>query len=65
MGRLSLAQLWDYHRGMLLMYRKHYALRRLFVINWLVYLGIAVRFSFNAILRIVGLDELLAHRVVK
>ncbi len=61
MGRLSLPQLRDYHRGMLLMYRKHYAPRRLFLINWLVYLGIAVRFLLKAILRIVGLDRLLAH----
>ena len=62
MGRLTLRQLRDYHRGMLLMYRKHYAPRRLFVINGLVYLGIAVRFLLKAILRIVALDRLLARR---
>jgi len=65
MGRLSLPQLWDYHRGMWLMYRKHYAPRRLFVINGLVYLGIAVRFLLKAILSIVRLDRLLELRVVK
>jgi len=54
MGRLSLPQLRDYHRGMLLMYRKHYAPRRLFLINWLVYLGIAVRFLLKAIPRILS-----------
>jgi len=62
MGRLSLRQLRDYHRGMLLMYRKHYAPRRLFLVNWLVYLGITVRFLLRAILRIAGLDRVLARR---
>ncbi len=39
--------------------------RRPLVINGLAYRGIAVRFSFNGILRIVALDRLLAPRVVK
>ncbi len=65
MGRLSLRQLGDYHRGMWLMYRKHYAPRRLFVINGLIYLGIAVRFLLKAIVRIAQLDRLLVRSVVK
>ena len=65
LGLLNLRQIGEFHRGMLRMYRKHYAPRRLFLINGLVYLGIVVRFLLKAILRIVQLDRLLAHRVVK
>ncbi len=59
MGLKTLRQLGEFHRGMLRMYRKHYAPRRLFLINWLVYLGIGVRLVVNAVLRVLGLDRLL------
>ncbi len=67
MGRLSLRQLWDMHRGMWLMYRKHYCPRRNLIINGLVTLGIGLRFVYKCALRILALDRLLcrlpsAHR---
>ncbi len=34
---------WIYHKSLFRFYRKHYAGRRAFIVNWLVYLGIATR----------------------
>jgi len=34
---------WIYHRSLMRFYRKHYAPKSLFLVNWLVYLGIGLR----------------------
>ncbi len=34
---------WIYHKSLFRFYRKHYAGRKVFIVNWLVYLGIATR----------------------
>ena len=60
MGRLTLRQLGDMHRGMWLMYRQHYWPRRHPVVNWLVTLGIGVRFVYKCTLRLLALDRLIA-----
>ncbi len=59
MGLLTLRQLWEFHRGMFKMYRKHYAPRRPALVNLLVYAGIGARFLFKSLLRVTGLDRLL------
>lgn len=60
MGRLALRQLWNMHRGMWLMYRKHYWPQRNLIINALVTLGIGLRFLYKCGLRILGVDRLIA-----
>jgi len=61
MGRLTLQQLWHLHRGMWLMYRKHYWPQRHLLINWLVTLGIGLRFLYKCSQRILALDRLIAR----
>ncbi len=61
MGLKTLRQLWDFHRGMLRMYWKRYAARRSLLTNWLVLLGICVRFTVHAALRLLYLDRLLRN----
>ncbi len=59
MGMLSLRQLWDFHRGGWLLYRKHYAQRHHPVVNLVAYGGICARFCFKAALRVTALDRLI------
>jgi GT2 family glycosyltransferase len=59
MGTLNLRQLWDFHRGGYLLYRKHYAPRHHPVVNFLAYGGLGARFCFKAALRVSGMDRVL------
>ena len=59
MGLLNLRQLGQFHRGMLRMYRKHYAPRQSAALNALVYAGIGARYACKVGLRVTGLDRLI------
>lgn len=59
LGLLNLRQIGEFHRGMLRMYRKHYAPRRPPLVNGLVYLGIGARYLLKAFLRVTALDRLV------
>ncbi|MHB8173362.1 MAG: glycosyltransferase family 2 protein, partial [Nitrospirota bacterium] len=36
---------WIYHKSLFRFYRKHYGNKKIFLVNWLVYLGIAMRLA--------------------
>lgn len=59
MGMLNLQQIWDFHRGGWLLYRKHYAPRYHPLVNLVAYGGIGARFCFKAAMRITAADRLM------
>ncbi|BCJ87799.1 glycosyltransferase family 2 protein [Effusibacillus dendaii] len=44
--------IWEFHRAMILYYRKHHAGNSIFLVNWLVYLGILSRYVMVATLNL-------------
>ena len=57
----ALRQLWDMHRGMWRMYRKHYWPRRSLFLNVLVAVGIGWRLLYRLAMRMLGIDRLIAR----
>ncbi len=41
--------LYEFHRAMILFHRKHFAKKTLFIVNWLVYVGVSLRFLSSLI----------------